>query len=86
MRTGIIIYVNADAEPMVRSADLEGMETRADSPGTDETVLACSPAELSWGWWRMVARGIRRVECVVARYDTRRRAIVTRGEPVRLCG
>ncbi len=86
MRTGIIIYVNVGANPMVRSADLESLETQADYPGADETVLACSPAEVSWGWWRMVARGLRRVECVVARYDTHRRAIVTRGEPVRLYG
>jgi hypothetical protein len=86
MRTGIIIFVNSGTEPMARTADLESLESRADYPGADETVLACSPAEVSWGWWRLVAQGLRRVECVVARYDTRRRAIVTRGEPVRLYG
>ena len=86
MRTGIIIYVNSGTEPMVRTADLESLENRADYPGAEETYLACSPAEVSWGWWRMVARGLRRVDCVAAHYDTRRRAIVTRGEPMRLCG
>jgi len=86
MRTGVIIYVNSGAEPMAQAADLEVLETRADYPGADETCLACSPAEVSWGWWRMVARGLRRVECVAARYDARHRAIVTHGEPVRLYG
>lgn len=86
MRTGVIIYVSAGAEYMTRTADLEDLETRAAYPGAHETCLACSPAEVSWGWWRMVSRGLRRVECVAARYDTRRRAIVTRGAPVRLCG
>jgi len=86
MRTGVIIFVTSGAEPMARTADLEGLETRADYPGANETCLACSAAEVSWGWWRMVARGLRRVECVAARYDERHRAIVTRGAPVRLFG
>jgi hypothetical protein len=86
MRTGMIIYVNAGAEPMARTADLEDLESRAAYPGADETCLACTEAEVSWGLWRMVARGLRRVECVAARYDETRRAVVTRGEPMRLCG
>lgn len=86
MRTGVIIYVNLGDEPVVHTADLEALENRADYPGADETYLACSEAEISWGWWRMVAQGLRRVECVAARYDNHHRAIVTRGAPVRLCG
>ncbi len=71
---------------MERTADMEDLESRANYPGADETCLACSEAEVSWGWWRMVAKGLRRVECVSARYDERHRAVVTRGAPLRLCG
>ena len=83
MRTGIIIYVNS--QPPGQTA-LEDLESRADYPGADETCLATSEAEVSWGWWRLIARGVSRVSCVAATWDDRRRALVTRGAPMRLCG
>ncbi len=86
MRTGVIIYVSSGTEPMKHNTDLEDLETRADYPGAEETYLACSEAEISWGCWRMLTRGLRRVECVKARYDQQRRTVVTEGEPMRLCG
>lgn len=83
MRTGTIIYVKSGAPC---PSELEGFEERAAYPGADRTCLATTEAELSYGWWQLVARGCGRVQCVWAVYDDRRRTLITQGDPVRLCG
>ena len=81
MKTGLIIFV---PEHRDRLDDWPATAVLSLSP--DEVRLATTDAEVSYQWWQLLTRGMRKVECVRAAWDGVRHAWSPRHEPFRLCG
>lgn len=83
MKKGIILYVTEGKDEVSEWIDLE---TEKKQLQVDDICLATSETELSYGWWRMLSRGMQQISCMSATYDMAEKAIKPAGHPLRLCG
>jgi hypothetical protein len=83
MKKGLILYVTEGKEQVDDWPDLE--EQRA-LLGADAICMALSEAEVAYGWWRLLSRGMQHICCRTASYDALRAAFEPSGAPLRLCG
>jgi len=81
MKTGLIVFV-----PQHRDLLDDWAATQVLALCPDEVRLATSDAEVSYQWWQLLARGVRKVECVRAAWDGARQAWSPQHPPVRLWG
>jgi len=93
MKTGLIVYVpESHRRPGPSPADPlddrygDWSEPRVIQLTPDRVTLATTEAELAYGWWWLLSRGMRKVECVRATWDGARQAWSPQTEPFRLCG
>lgn len=85
MRKGMVLYVTVGKED-VPMQDFPELCRTARVPGIAEAYVATTENDLSYGWCRLVQRGMHQVLCNMAVYgnDSHRFKLV--GEPFRLCG
>ena len=83
MKKGIILYVAEGREELNEWVDLAVEKKRLN---VDDLCLATSESELTYGWWRLITRGMQQICCVRASYDAGTSMIKADGEPFRLCG
>lgn len=83
MKRGIILYVTEGRDALHDEIDLREQRRRL---GVDAVCLATSEAEIAYGWWRMLTRGMQEISCMTAAYHDMENTLEMRGMPLRLCG
>ena len=81
MKTGLILYVPQHHRRLDDFAIAQVIDL-----APDLIRLATSDEEMAYQWWSLLARGMRKVECVVAEWDGVRQAWSPQCQPLRLCG
>jgi hypothetical protein len=85
MKKGLILYVIEGKEEM-QMDDWSYFAEPPTSLGVSSVCVAVSEDEIAYGWWRLLARGMRQISCMKASYNAACGKLEPYGTPLRLCG
>ena len=83
MKRGLIVYLGQESPP---PGDWDARAPVQADLEVDEVRIATSEPEVCFEWWRLLARGVARIQLVHGRYDAAQNRLVPTGERCRVSG